>query len=62
MLYYELAKRLFLALILLILVSLLFTKWDSIQLIIWGPPEAQELDFNENSKLSRSRPIIISPR
>jgi len=61
MLHYEFMKRLFITLILLVLVSLLLTNWDRISLLLWGPPDAYELDFNKTSELSPPRPIIISP-
>ena len=61
MLHYEFMKRLFITLILLVLVSLLLTNWDRISLLLWGPPDAYELDFNKTSELSPPHPIIISP-
>lgn len=60
MTYYEFMKRTFLVLVFLVLISLVYTKWDRIRWSVFGPPDARELDFNKTSELKQARPIVIS--
>lgn len=61
MFYYDFMKRLFSLLILLIMISLIFTNWERLQSVQWETPKTEELDFNEKSNIGSSRPIVISP-
>lgn len=43
------------------MISLIFTNWERLQSVQWGIPKTEELDFNKNSNIGYSRPIVISP-
>jgi len=54
-------KRMFSLLVVLILVSIIYTNWEHLQWVQWGSPKAEELNFNTKTNISLSRPIVISP-